>query len=367
MILPKDKSTEINRLGNLFNNMSESYKIFWFKAIVKKIEEGKTSATFDDLINTMVGDAWYMVDEYRLNLGPSDTLEKLVILLSKKSELKSSEKPEKIIEFLENCENKEIISLKKVLTQNVPYRLLAPLFEKKTPGVWDSIKSPMNYINSQENLLYKIEESSGPLNRNIVINSNWSKYILKNLTVIKGWVDFNLITYLQKRNPSVPGIVNKINPPQKRNLEKVKTYWKAVITAGEIRDIYTGKKLDINGLSIDHFVPWSYVAHDELWNLSPTSKSVNSSKNNNLPKWDVYFEFLAKQEYESYKLVNEFDHVRELFEKCKKEHLNNTDILGKLYRPKLELEAFSNELEVIIRPVYESAKNMGFSEWRYNR
>ncbi|MDY5576621.1 MAG: HNH endonuclease domain-containing protein [Lachnospiraceae bacterium] len=37
-----------------------------------------------------------------------------------------------------------------------------------------------------------------------------------------------------------------------------------------------------NDISIDHFVPWSYVAHDEMWNLNPTTKSINSSKRNNL-------------------------------------------------------------------------------------
>ena len=42
-------------------------------------------------------------------------------------------------------------------------------------------------------------------------------------------------------------------------------------------------------ISVDHFVPWQYVAHDELWNLHPTTKSINSSKSNNLPVWDRYF------------------------------------------------------------------------------
>ena len=33
---------------------------------------GNTVQTFDQIINHMIMDAWYMVTEYHLNLGPSD-------------------------------------------------------------------------------------------------------------------------------------------------------------------------------------------------------------------------------------------------------------------------------------------------------
>ncbi|MBE5919975.1 MAG: hypothetical protein E7272_09045 [Pseudobutyrivibrio ruminis] len=30
-------------------------------------------------------------------------------------------------------------------------------------------------------------------------------------------------------------------------------------------------RIIVKDISIDHFVPWSYVAHDEMWNLNPTT------------------------------------------------------------------------------------------------
>lgn len=36
-------------------------------------------------------------------------------------------------------------------------------------------------------------------------------------------------------------------------------------------------------ISIDHYVTWSFVLHDELWNLIPTFKNINSYKGNNIP------------------------------------------------------------------------------------
>ena len=85
-------------------------------------------------------------------------------------------------------------------------------------------------------------------------------------------------------------------------------------------------------LSLDHFVPWSYVAHDELWNLVPTTKAVNSSKSNDLPNWDIYFPKLCRVEYSAYQSIWQNDHVHMLFEKCKKEHVNSNEALIGLYQ-----------------------------------
>ena len=54
--------------------MSESYKLFWFQAIVNQVHEGETVLTYSTLINEMIADWWYMVLEYKLNLGPSGIL-----------------------------------------------------------------------------------------------------------------------------------------------------------------------------------------------------------------------------------------------------------------------------------------------------
>ena len=119
-------------------------------------------------------------------------------------------------------------------------------------------------------------------------------------------------------------------------------------------------------ISIDHFVPWSYVAHDELWNLVPTTKAVNSSKNNNLPDWEHYFPLLADLEYHSYRMIWTYDKVRSEFQKCAREHLNNPEIEHRLYRPGLDRDEFKLQLSEVIYPVYQSAKNCGFRRWEYS-
>ena len=136
--LPKSTSIDTQRLGRLFDNMSESYKLFWFQAIVSKIYEGELTMSYDALINEMIADGWYMVSEYKLNLGPSDTLEKVIETAFSRVNLKSSEKKEVILTTLSNSDDKELIKMKKTLTLNVPKRLQAPFLDDIKGKIWDS-------------------------------------------------------------------------------------------------------------------------------------------------------------------------------------------------------------------------------------
>ena len=363
MNLPLHDRLDIGHLSHIFDNKSESYKLFWFKAISDKVAEGETELSFNCIINNMIADAWYMVTEYHLNLGPSDTLEKAVKRLSAISDLRPNEKKEKVIGFLEESEDRELRGYKRTLTLNVPYRLQAPFMKSMKGAEWNrSAAQLMERINSEERLIYYFTRLNG-LDSEREVQKEWADDLTANSAIVKGWIELNLITYLQKRNPSVPGIVDKIYAPQERKLDKVKKYWNLLVETEKFYDIYGNNLLNKKDLSIDHFIPWSYVAHDELWNLHPTTKSINSSKSNNLPDWDMYFPLLGKMEYESYSLMWEYPKVHDEFEKCAREHINNQDVKMKLYREGLNEKEFTSSLNDIMMPVYQSAQNAGFGNW----
>ncbi len=363
MQLPFSDTLNISCFSRLFDNKSECYKLFWFQAIARKIKEGEKILSFETLIDEMITDAWYMVAEYHLNLGPNDALEKVVHRLYQISHMKSSEKKEHILAYLKDCEDREVTVLKRTLSQNVPYRLQAPLMASMKGKEWArSGKKLVERINQEKDLMYYFREFSG-LKTQICIQKEWAEYIEWNYEIIEGWIQLNLIHYLQRRNPSVPGIVDKLYPPKERNLEKVKRYWKKVLAIKPFHEIYGGLCLNPNQISIDHFVPWSYVAHDEFWNLTPTTRQINSSKSNNLPDWNRYFPVLSKIEYASYEMMWQYSQVHDAFEQCVGDHLNNDEIRQKLYRKGLSETEFSNQLENVLLPVYQSAKNMGYPNW----
>lgn len=366
MQIPQSEKVNTASLARLFDNKSESYKLFWFKAILHEASRGKNEIPFRELIERMIVDAWYMVSEYKLNLGPADTLEKTVLYIADKEDFLPTEKEEVLLQYLKNSDDRQLKGYMRTLSLNVPYRLQAPLMQNPDTKIWYKAAAITDYINAQTGMMYSIEHS-GSLSSKIIIAPAWMDYLQSNLGILLGWTDYNLILYLQRRNPTVPGISNKIYPPQERKLTAVTGYWKYMIHKRPIMDIYTGDLMVTKGMSIDHFVPWSYVASDELWNLIPTAKSINSSKSNNLPDWNIYFGRLAKAEYDAYLLVESDAKAKALFEKCSRENLNNEEIRFRLYRTGQTQEHFTNQLEEILLPIYDSAKNMGFREWVYER
>ncbi|MCR5033069.1 MAG: HNH endonuclease [Lachnospiraceae bacterium] len=366
-MLPDQEGLQIRYLGRLFDNTSECYKLFWFQAILRRILEGKQEATYEEIIDEMIADAWYMVTEYHLNLGPKDTLEYAVNRLQELTGMKPSEEKEKVLSCIRDCKDQTLRKYKSTLTLNVPYRLLAPFVDFKGKD-WDQPKNALvqrlNAYRDSNRLLYRFENVDG-LKTRICFDEGWMEYLRKNQAIVQGWIRYNLVEYLQRRNPNVPGVIDKLYPPAERNLTDVQKYWKMILQIRPIREIYGDGTLSEKDLSIDHFVPWSYVANDELWNLHPTTRSINSAKSNNLPCWDVYFLPLAGLEYEAYELMWTHDVLHREFEKCKRKHLNSPLVEGRLYGPGLSREEFTGRLEEVVSPVYRSAKAAGFHEWRY--
>ena len=364
MTLPYSQELNIKYLQRLFDNMSECYKPFWFQAIIDKVAEGKQVLSYEELIDDMIADAWYMVLEYKLNLGPADTLEVLVLDAQKVTGLKSSEKKEKIISAIQSTSDRNLQRKKNTLALNVPYRLQAPFLHQLKGKSWNCPLSELAArIDEHEGIIYRFITING-LNSLIKIAPEWITYIRSNYEILCGWIQYNLIQYLQRRNPSVPGIPNKLKPPQERKLTKVQNLWKSIIEIEPMHEIYESSQITPKDMSIDHFVPWSYVAHDELWNLSPTTKSINSQKSNRLPEWDIYFPALRALQYHAYDIAWKYPQVHKEFDKCIKEHVNNSDVLHKLYLPEITESEFYYNLEEIIHPVYVAAQNTGFESWK---
>jgi len=372
MQLPYSEELNIGYLSRLFDNTTNCYKFFWFQAILSKLDPEHNRLTFDELINEMIADAWYMVTEYHLRLGPigiTDNLEEVVKYIFTTYHFPSSEKREKIIKFLETTEDKKIRKYKADLTLNVPYRLQVPFYDDITidRSMWSGPKKELtDEINRQKRLMYYFLLISG-LGTVIEVDGLWADYLNKHKEILKGWTQLKLIQYLQNKNPSVPGIADKIEPPVARDIDRVRKYWKLIIQIDpSLHDIYGDVDLSDKTISVDHFVPWQYVAHDELWNLHPTTRSINSSKSNLLPSWTLYFDGLGELEYRAYRLKAENELVAKEFNKIAPFHLNNQEIRNQLYVDGLSEVDFKTRLDHIIRPVYESAKNCGFREWIYS-
>ena len=199
-------------------------------------------------------------------------------------------------------------------------------------------------------------------------NPHWRQLILDNYPVIYSWIQLKKIRFLQDRNPGVPGIIYKLERENNkiRKLHHARELWKSAVEIGgsPIYDIYSGKELDLKSYDLDHFVPRSYIANDELWNLTPMEKRLNSSKNNRLPEWDSYFPGLAGNQYYLYKIVFSNPGIRKKFENCRRDNLNAIWASETLFIEGNTEERFTNILEHNLKPLHESALLQGYGLWK---
>jgi hypothetical protein len=190
----------------------------------------------------------------------------------------------------------------------------------------------------------------------------WADYLQVNLHIVTGYCLWHLTNYLQKHNPNVPNIVGKLVEPEERNLRHARLFWQtAMDQIGECRCIYTGEIVERHNFSLDHFLPWSFVAHDLLWNIIPTSRSVNSAKRDQLPALDVYFEPFAQLQYQALHVValqNKAKLLEDYALLFKQSSLDELTTLG--------LPTFRQTLQDTIIPQVQIARNMGFAaNWSY--
>lgn len=365
---------DVRRFSCVLDSPSQCYKFYWLEAILQLLKEtGKLSLRFEDIIDRMIANAWYTVTMYHLHLGPgrinneySDKVEETIITMKRLApELPETAKQETVIEYLHRYEA-ELYSSKNELTKNVPYRLLSP-FLKVTSKDWYNRDHIVRIIEEQSSAVvmpYTIISAKRALDSTVLLNSEWAEWILQEYPVIIDWVNYNKVIFLQARNPEVPGIIYKLEPPAIRKLDDVKNLWKVVLEHRTVRDIYTDGLLNEEKYDIDHFVPWSYVAMDELWDLIPAEKSANTSKNNRLPEWKQYAGDYMDTQYQLYTEIYSDESVRTLFEKCRKHNLNSRWASEQLYVPGHNEISFRKILEPNLKRLYDAAMIQGFDTWK---
>lgn len=205
-------------------------------------------------------------------------------------------------------------------------------------------------------------------NREEIICETWIKMIQDHTVNILGWIQYEKVKWLQNNNPEVPGLVYKLTPTEEkvRKLKKVRDLWQDIMEVQEIRDVFTGQPVKKKKYDIDHFIPWSFVMNDELWNLMPMDASLNSSKSNRLPKWNPFFQNFAQNQYLMYQMIYDDMGIYNRFKGCYKDNLHSIWAGQELYRKGNSKEMFYNILEKNMIPVYDSARRQGYEIWDYS-
>ena len=366
---------DIEGFAQMMKDPSYCYKFYWLEAIVNLISRDVKETTFDEIIDEMIANAWYSVREFHIHLSGvqadglvRDGLERAVLQLTELSELPANASKVEIKNAIQEW-NRELKQVKEQLTNMVPYRALAGFFLKsREKADWGSVRRLTAYIRRVDQMItplpYTLGESSR-LKKEVYFHPLWMKLIQDNTVNILGWIQYEKVRWLQNNNPEVPGLVYKLAPMDEkiRKLGNVHKLWDGILEFHEVRDVFTGNPVVPKKYDVDHFIPWSFVMNDELWNLMPMDSSLNSSKSNRLPRWDSFFGAFAENQYLMYRLVHEKPELHKRFEACYRDNLHSIWAMQELYREGNSPERFRGILEENMKPVYESARRQGYEVW----
>ena len=367
---------DIRSFALMLKDPSYCYKFYWLEAIVDLISEGVTETTFDAIIDEMICNAWYSVREFHIHLSGlggdgsvRDGLERAIMTLTDLSNLPANASNIQIKnEILRH--NGELKKAKEQLTNMVPYRALAGFFVNAGEIVdWSSIRRLTAYIEAFNKDITPLPYTLGTaskLKKEVRFHPDWIRMIQDNTVTILGWIQYEKVRWLQNNNPEVPGLIYKLAPMDEkmRKLGKVRKLWEGILDLHEIRDVFTGDPVQSAKYDIDHFIPWSFVMNDELWNLMPMDSSLNSVKSNRLPQWDPFFDRFSENQFILYRLIQEKPAIHKLYEGCWRDNLHSIWAGQELYRPGNTRETFSSILQSNMRPVYDSARRQGYEIWR---
>jgi len=361
-----------SRLERMLTGFSASYKLYWFKGVFDEALEGNDHVPFERIAARMIASAWYPVTYFRLNLGASDKLEDAVNWTREVCELGPDASKQEIVEAILESDDRELLRKVRNLCNFVPYRLIRPFYDDRFAAErtrYGGIRDAQ--INSLIFQFNRNDTDGAPYRFNaernaIEINHEWARYFRENKHVIQGWFDMKLVNYLQTRNPSVPAIPLKIYPPVQRDLSAARKYWEEALADHPFKEIYSGLEfnnenyLALGPMSIDHFVHWRFVLHDEPWNLTPMFRDINSSKGSKLPVLDSYLLPFCEQQFDALLTLRRTGRHKKSFEAyaCIDPNISYYE------RNDASFESFSDSLRRVIIPLHQIALNQGFPTWQ---
>lgn len=369
---------DIEGFSKMMSSPSYCYKFYWLEAIVQLISANRTEATYDEIINKMIANAWFPVQEYHIHLSGiygdgdvKDNLEKAVSRLYELTQLPSNANEIQIMNKLaEFSDDKELHSYKTELKKNVPYKALSGFANKGTEKInLESSAGRMiayyNKLSGSELLLPYTFGDDKSLKKVVKFNDGWIQMIQDNMVSILGWIKYEKVKWLQNNNPEVPGIVYKLaqDDEKARKLDNVRKLWDAILEIRPVKNVFMDGDINRESYAVDHFIPRNFVMNDELWNLMPMDPIQNMKKNKKLPVWENYFGQFANNQFMMYEMIFEKPELLKLYKRCYKDNLHSIWAIQELYRKGNSADEFRNILDKNMHTVYDSARRQGYDIW----
>lgn len=169
------------------------------------------------------------------------------------------------------------------ITEPIPYESLTP---EMMQYVSQHIKT-----RCKQNVVGALYEDTRRLfysfNRNeewLQINPAMYEFICRHKTIIESLNYYEWAKFLERVNDDevVIRLYDKIDESARRS--NLSVYRRILYDEFEVRYcFYCGRPLNPQAIQVDHFIPWSFIKDDNLWNLVLACQTCNNKKSDRLP------------------------------------------------------------------------------------
>ena len=353
MTIPQSKTISTSIMNRVFDKTTATYKFYWMLSLLDMYVKEKREVMFAlDVASRMVAYAWYPIEYFRLSFGKGDRMAQIIPKVAGLTGITVDDRLDNKTDLIMQAtsENSKVKAEIKILLRNVPFWFQSPWID--TNDEHEMIRRSQTLEND---CLYSLSGWGEDLT--VTVNPKWSEYLNTNYEILRDFTLWNLTLFLQARNPNVPNISGKLLRPEEREpLTKQKKFWNKVIELGGTIDcIYTDHPLGVNDFDLDHFLPWSFVSHNQNWNLIPADGSFNSSKSNRIPDLDYYLPKMAGIQHRALRLYIPVSSSRDAI-------VNEYFALGVSPHDLMAMteEEFLNTYRKTFSPLSQMALNMGF-------
>ena len=256
-------SCVLNCLNTTFGKTT-SYKYGLLKTILDNLYNcDNYRLSFDELLNTFSKIYWNIVVKYNLpqkQMSSQGNLSSIEILI------------QSIMDEFPECKSTDFDSLKSDIKSNYVKRTRRIIKKDVIGALYSDLNCKIYGFSKEDNYIYFNKESFEFLSNNkmIIEKLNYYSWIM--------WTE----KILDKKESGINNVALKLDLSTKR---KSLQEFKKIIFAesNDYKCFYCESKISPTNCHIDHFIPWSFVKNDKIWNLVPTCSKCNLRKNDKIP------------------------------------------------------------------------------------
>lgn len=248
---------------NSLSKKTATYKYAFFKAILDNLfnVDDNLNLSFNYISYSFSKMYWNLIAKFKLpqyqNGGRVSLIEKSIYKIIENDSLLDE------VDFdslKESVQNEYLNETKNVISINVVGALYSDL--NCNIYAFDKSKKIISFSEESYNFLTKYKSALEKL--------NYYAWIL--------WMENNLVI----ADKEAGNLASKLDDSTKR--ESLEAFKNELFKNNDTLEcFYCGGSISLKTCHMDHFIPWSFVKDDQIWNLVYSCSHCNESKNNKIP------------------------------------------------------------------------------------